>query len=93
MLGIVGEHGDLPIECMALSHDNQFLTTSSHDYTIKFWNVSYLFEEDDDEEEGEEECEGEENEEMQTEEMEVESKPRGKRKRKNSKKSFFAGLK
>lgn len=101
MLGIVGEHGDMPIECMALSHDNRFLTTASHDYSIKFWNVGYLYEDDGDEdEEGAEEAgEGEENGDdgdMQTEEAEMETEPKAKgksRRKKNSKKSFFAGLK
>lgn len=94
MLGIVGEHGELPIECMALSHDSRFLTTSSHDYCIKFWNVSYLFEDDDDEEEedAEEGGEGEmeEEDEMETETKASASKKKGK---KGSKKSFFSGLK
>jgi hypothetical protein len=106
MLGIVGEHGELPIECMALSHDSRFLTTSSHDYCIKFWNVSYLFEGDDDDEEGEAEegeegeggaGEGDEEGEMEAEdEMETEVKPAASSKKmskKGNKKSFFAGLK
>jgi len=105
MLGVVGEHSDLPIECMALSHDNRFLTTASHDYTIKFWNVAYLFEEDDDDGEGESKTgdqtsagtEDQDEGNMQTEEaqeMETEPKAHGKnRRKKNSKRGFFAGLK
>jgi WD40 repeat protein len=93
MLGIVGEHGELPIECMALSHDSRFLTTSSHDYCIKFWNVSYLFEDDEEEEEEDAEEGGEG--EMEEDEMETETKASASKKKgkKGSKKSFFSGLK
>jgi len=101
MLGIVGEHGEYPIENMALSHDNRFLTTSSHDHCIKFWNVAYLFESDEGEEEevgdGEEETGGEmHTEEVNEDEMETETnqtQQKRKNRKKNSKKSFFAGLK
>ena len=45
MLGVVGEHGDMPVERMALSPDRTALATASHDHTIKLWDVKYLFEE------------------------------------------------
>ena len=45
MLGVVGEHGDMPVERMALSLDRTSLATASHDHTIKLWDVKDLFEE------------------------------------------------
>ena len=45
MLGVVGEHGDMPVERMALSLDRMALATASHDHTIKLWDVKDLFEE------------------------------------------------
>ena len=46
MLGIVGEHGDMPLERMALREDHLPLATASHDKTIKLWDVKYLWETD-----------------------------------------------
>lgn len=34
------------MERIRLSHDSKFLASCSHDNTIKFWNVDYLFQED-----------------------------------------------
>jgi WD40 repeat protein len=45
-LGVIGDHDDFPIECLRLSHDENLLASSSHDNTVKFWNISYLFEEE-----------------------------------------------
>ncbi|KAF9916308.1 hypothetical protein BX616_004093 [Lobosporangium transversale] len=56
--GIVGEHEDFPIECIRLSSDKTYLASSSHDDTVRFWDVRYLtsdMDEDDDEEENENE--------------------------------------
>src|SRR4051812_28705695 len=43
MLGVIGEHGDMPIECLRQSHDLHYMATASHDSTVKFWNVAYLY--------------------------------------------------
>ncbi|GBB92887.1 hypothetical protein RclHR1_04640024 [Rhizophagus clarus] len=45
-LGVIGDHDDFPIECLRLSHDEILLASSSHDNTVKFWNIRYLFEEE-----------------------------------------------
>jgi len=48
MLGVIGEHGEMPIECLRQSYDRRFMATASHDSTVKFWNVAYLYETDED---------------------------------------------
>lgn len=53
MLGIVGEHGEFPIEGLSLSHDKTLLASCSHDQTVHIWNVAYLFEDDDEEDDEE----------------------------------------
>ena len=62
MLGLVGAHGEYPIERMRLSNDANTLASASHDHTVKIWDISFLHEEDDgdDAEENEEEIEQEE---------------------------------
>ncbi|KAI5641517.1 hypothetical protein NE865_06274 [Phthorimaea operculella] len=40
-LGIVGQH-KLPVECLDISHDGQFVASCSHDNDVKFWNISYF---------------------------------------------------
>jgi WD repeat-containing protein 55 len=45
MLGLVGEHGEYPIERMSLSDDLNTLASASHDHTVKIWDVSFLREE------------------------------------------------
>ncbi|XP_045520685.1 WD repeat-containing protein 55 homolog [Pieris brassicae] len=40
-LGIVGQH-TLPVECLDISHDGQYIASSSHNDDIKFWNISYF---------------------------------------------------
>eukprot|EP01027_Heterolobosea_sp_BB2_P000033 GEZU01000046.1.p1 GENE.GEZU01000046.1~~GEZU01000046.1.p1 ORF type:complete len:417 (+),score=141.27 GEZU01000046.1:23-1252(+) len=50
LLGIIGEHDDYSIEQIRLSRDLKFLASSAHDNTVRFWDVGYLFE--DQEEDG-----------------------------------------
>eukprot|EP00873_Tetraselmis_striata_P019895 jgi/Tetstr1/440159/TSEL_028515.t1 len=47
MLGVVGEHAEYPIECLALSGDKKLLASASHDNSIKLWDISYLHEAED----------------------------------------------
>jgi len=59
LLGVIGEHEEFPIERIRLSRDNKYLGSCSHDNTVKFWNVEYLM--DNDNENNEEENNDEEN--------------------------------
>ena len=53
LVGVLGEHGEDPIERLAWSRDRQFIASAGHDETLKFWNVGYLFEDEEEEGEGE----------------------------------------
>mmetsp|Transcript_25549 Transcript_25549/g.71456 ORF Transcript_25549/g.71456 Transcript_25549/m.71456 type:complete len:381 (+) Transcript_25549:169-1311(+) len=50
LLGVVGEHADYPVECVALSGDRKLLASASHDNTVKIWDIAFLQEEGSDEE-------------------------------------------
>lgn len=39
-MGVIGEHPGYPIERLSLSKDLEFIASSSHDYMVKFWNIS-----------------------------------------------------
>ena len=45
ILGLVGEHSDMPIERLTMSFDKNMLASSSHDKTVKLWKVDWLTEE------------------------------------------------
>ena len=57
LLGVAGEHGEFPVENVILSWDQNYLASCSHDHTVRFWDISYMFGEydDDHDDEGEEE--------------------------------------
>lgn len=55
LLGVVGEHGDFPIERLAFSCDREIVASLSHDERVRFWASGFLFRDDDDDEEEEEE--------------------------------------
>ena len=45
--GVLGDHGqDFPIECVKLDHQHKYLASCGHDLQLRFWNVHFLFEED-----------------------------------------------
>jgi hypothetical protein len=56
LLGLVGQHQDFPVECIKLAPTTvthevatdspHVMASCSHDNRIKFWDVGYLFEED-----------------------------------------------
>lgn len=95
LLGLVGEHGEFPIEEIQMSFNKSLLGSCSHDNSVKFWNIDYLFEEDD---EGDEQDGGE----MDLGEDDLVADNRGKHtarpgeevlsKNKQKKKEFFSGL-
>lgn len=41
-VGVVGEHGEFPIEQIRLSPDKNILASCSHDQKIKFWDVKHF---------------------------------------------------
>jgi WD40 repeat protein len=41
-VGVVGEHGEFPIEQISLSPERNILASCSHDQKIKFWNVEHF---------------------------------------------------
>ncbi|KAL0212478.1 hypothetical protein RCL1_006104 [Eukaryota sp. TZLM3-RCL] len=58
LLGVIGEHGQFPIEQMSLSFDKSVLASCSHDNTVKLWDLSIFNGEDEETNGGEEKEEG-----------------------------------
>ena len=49
LIGIVGEHDEeFPVERICRSYDNSLIASISHDSVVKFWDISYLQEDDED---------------------------------------------
>ncbi|RUS21477.1 WD40-repeat-containing domain protein [Endogone sp. FLAS-F59071] len=70
--GVVGDHGeDFPIERVRLAHDRRFLASCSHDLSVKFWDVKWLFDEERDEDDEERDEEDEEDDEKDEEPVPV----------------------
>lgn len=45
--GILGDHGeDFPIECIKMDHRQTYLASCGHDLQLKFWNIQFLFDDD-----------------------------------------------
>lgn len=51
LIGVIGDHDGMPIERMQLSSSKKWMGTCSHDSVVRFWDVAYLFEEEEDEDE------------------------------------------
>ncbi|KAH9098191.1 hypothetical protein LEN26_016628 [Aphanomyces euteiches] len=57
LLGLIGDHEDMPVEVLKFSHDKRIVGSVSHTNKVHFWDVGYLYDEDDgedDEDDGEE---------------------------------------
>ena len=54
LYGLVGDHGGFPVERMRWSADRSIIGSISHDTVVRFWDVSYLHEDDGEDEEEEE---------------------------------------
>lgn len=39
LIGAIGDHGDLPVENLAMNHSKNLIASSSHDRTVRFWNI------------------------------------------------------
>lgn len=49
--GILGDHGqDFPIESVQMNYNNTLLASCGHDLKLRFWNIQFLFEDDEDDE-------------------------------------------
>ncbi|OQR96269.1 transmembrane protein [Thraustotheca clavata] len=56
LLGLIGDHEDFPVEVLEFSHDRRIVGSVSHSNKVQFWDVGYLYDEDDDEEDDGEEA-------------------------------------
>ncbi|CAH0479765.1 unnamed protein product [Peronospora belbahrii] len=50
LLGLIGDHEYFPVENLKFSYDKKLIGSVSHTNKVHFWEVGYLFEEDDGEE-------------------------------------------
>lgn len=48
LLGLIGDHGTLPIERLRLSSNKRTLASSSYDHSVKIWDIGYFWDDDDD---------------------------------------------
>jgi len=77
LLGILGEHEDCPVEVLTKSHDNKYMASSSHEESVKFWNIDFFYNiEEDEDGKGEE----------------IESKYEEQKENNNDMKNFFSDL-
>ncbi|RKO93774.1 WD40-repeat-containing domain protein, partial [Blyttiomyces helicus] len=107
LVGVLGDHEDLPVECIRISGDRNWVGSCSHDQTVRFWDLSGLDEAGDgsDEEENEKpEAAKDSDDDSDDSDNSVEAKEKKRKKRKKAKrgiggqaksasgKSFFSGL-
>ncbi|KAJ1907220.1 WD domain repeat-containing protein 55 [Coemansia sp. IMI 209127] len=50
LVGVAGDHHALPVEKIVLSHDQEWLASCSHDHSVHFWDIGYIFNDSDDSE-------------------------------------------
>ncbi|KAJ1663115.1 WD domain repeat-containing protein 55 [Coemansia sp. RSA 1813] len=43
LVGVAGDHHALPVEKIVLSHDQEWLASCSHDHSVHFWDIGYIF--------------------------------------------------
>ncbi|KAJ2336356.1 WD domain repeat-containing protein 55 [Coemansia sp. RSA 2681] len=58
LVGVAGDHKSLPVEKVVLSYDQQWLASCSHDHTVHFWDIGYIFNEDASDDNEDEDAEG-----------------------------------
>lgn len=46
ILGVIGEHIDYPIERLGITSDRMVLASTSHDKSVKLWDISFLHEDE-----------------------------------------------
>ena len=42
VLGLVGDHDDMPVERLAIDHSSDVLGSCSHDNSVRLWDIAYL---------------------------------------------------
>lgn len=70
LVGVAGDHSSLPAEKVVLSYDQQWLASCSHDHSVHFWDIGYIFNKDGDEDEDEADNE-DDNKELDAQEMAI----------------------
>jgi WD40 repeat protein len=50
LLGLIGDHEEFPVEVLKFSHNKRIIGSVSHVNKVHFWDVGYLYDEDEDEE-------------------------------------------
>ncbi|CEG35343.1 transducin family protein wd-40 repeat family protein [Plasmopara halstedii] len=53
LLGLIGDHEDLPVENLKFSHDRKMIGSVSHTNKVHFWDVGFLFEDEEEDDAGE----------------------------------------
>ncbi|KAJ2476645.1 WD domain repeat-containing protein 55 [Coemansia sp. RSA 2131] len=51
LIGVAGDHQALPVEKVVLSYDQQWLASCSHDHTVHFWDIGYIYDDEDEDDE------------------------------------------
>ncbi|KAJ3300657.1 WD domain repeat-containing protein 55 [Borealophlyctis nickersoniae] len=70
LVGVCGEHGEMPVERIRLSRDGEWVGSCGHDQMVRFWSVDGI-ERVDEDEEGDDSEEGDEEEGDEEEDEEV----------------------